>query len=225
MDAKEVAARRAVADVQEGMILGLGTGSTATHAIRLLGERIQQEGLRIRGVPTSQRSKAQAEQLGIPLVSFAQVTSIDMTIDGADEINPALHLIKGGGGALVQEKIVACATRELVIICDANKIKPQLGAFPLPIAIIAFGWQATLRHLEAFSYPVHIRTHTDGSPYRTDDGLYIVDMACGTIPDPVAFEQKLKSLVGVAEVGLFTNLAQRVIVGYEDGTTQIQERS
>lgn len=225
MDAKEVAARRAVADVQEGMTLGLGTGSTATHAIRLLGERIQREGLRIQGVPTSQRSKVQAEQLGIPLVDFSQVTSIDMTIDGADEIDPALHLIKGGGGALVQEKIVACATRELVVICDPTKIKPHLGGFPLPVAIIAFGWQATLRHLESFHYPVRLRTHADGSIYRTDDGLYIADMECSVIADPVGLESELKSLVGVAEVGLFTGLAQRVIVGYEDGTTQIKERA
>jgi ribose 5-phosphate isomerase A len=224
LDAKEVAARRAVAEVRDGMIIGLGTGSTAAHAIRILGERIQAEGIRIQGVPTSARSKEQAEQLGIPLVDFAQVERVDMTIDGADEVDPNLHLIKGGGGALVQEKIVASATRDLLIICDPSKVKAQLGAFPLPIAIIPFGWQATLRKLRSFGYPLHLRTDSAGDPYRTDDRLYIVDMQCGEIPDPPALEQRIKSIIGVAEVGLFTGLTRRVIVGNSDGSTQILER-
>lgn len=224
LDAKEVAARRAVLEVRDGMIVGLGTGSTAAHAIRLLGERIQTEGLQILGVPTSARSKEQAEQLGIPLVDFAQVERVDMTIDGADEVDPHLHLIKGGGGALVQEKIVASATRDLLIICDQSKVKAQLGAFPLPIAIIPFGWQATLRKLRSFGYPIHLRTDSAGETYITDDSLYIVDMQCGAIPNPPALEQELKSIVGVAEVGLFTGLTRRVIVGNSDGSTQILER-
>ncbi len=220
MNAKEAAARRAVEAVLSGMTVGLGTGSTAVFAIQAIGERIRKEGLVLRGVPTSKRSEDLAREIGIPLVDFSQVETIDITIDGADEVDSELNLIKGGGGALVQEKIVASVSRQLVIICDKSKVKPTLGAFPLPIAIIRFGWQATLRKLNAFGHPIVLRRNADGSPFTSDDGLYIADMHCGQISDPRKRESEIKAITGVAEVGLFVGVATCVIVGYEDGSAE-----
>lgn len=220
MNAKEAAARRAVESVQSGMVVGLGTGSTAVYAIQAIGERILTEGLDLRGVPTSQRSEDLARQVGIPLVDFSQVVSIDITIDGADEVGSDLTLIKGGGGALVQEKIVASASRQLIIICDTSKIKNTLGAYPLPIAIVRFGWQATLRKLELFGHPLTLRCNADGSPFLSDDGLYIIDMHCGEISEPRKYERAINEIVGVSEVGLFVGLATSVIVGHDDGMVE-----
>lgn len=218
MNAKETAARKAVEAVQSGMVVGLGTGSTAVYAIEALGRRIREEALDIRGVPTSQRSEDLARQVGIPLIDFSQTSFVDVTIDGADEVDGDLTLIKGGGGALVQEKIVASASRKLIIICDKSKVKATLGAFPLPIAIVRFGWQSTLRKLEAFGHSVALRQNSDGAPFLSDDGLYIVDMHCKAIPDPAKCEREVKAITGVAEVGLFTGMATSVIVGHDDGT-------
>jgi ribose 5-phosphate isomerase A len=219
VDAKEVAARRAVEYVQDGMTLGLGTGSTATFAIQALGERIKQEGLHVRGVPTSSRSRELAEQFQIPLADLSDVDGIDLTMDGADELDPAFNLIKGGGGALLREKLVAAASREVLIICDETKLHPALGAFPLPVAIVPFGWKSTLRRLQTYCQTLSLREAkaSPGQPYITDDGLYIVDMHLGAIRDPVALEKNLKRLTGVVEVGLFIGLATRVIVGYPEG--------
>ncbi len=224
MDAKEVAARRAVEYVRDGMILGLGSGSTAAHAIRLIGERVQSEGLRVRGVPTSGRSRELAEALGIPLADLWDIHELDLTIDGADEVDPALHLIKGGGGALLREKIVAGACKELIIICDDSKLKPVLGSYPLPIAIVPFGWKTTRQRLERFGGTITLRESEPGSgePYVTDDGLYIVDMHLGRIGDVPALERNLKEIVGVVEVGLFVDLTSRLILGYADG--HVEER-
>jgi len=226
LDAKAVAARKAVAYVQNGMILGLGSGSTAAHAIRFLGERIRKEGLEVRGVPTSGRSRRLAEELGIPLIDLVGVDAIDLTIDGADEVDPALHLIKGGGGALVREKIVACASRELIIICDDSKLKPALGAFPLPVAVVPFGWETTRRRLERFGGAITLRQAADSNaPFVTDDGFYILDLHLGRIEDVPALERQLKQVVGVVEVGLFVGLASRVVVGYTDGHTEERVRT
>ncbi len=222
MDGKEAAARRAVQEIESGMVVGLGTGSTATFAIRAIGERIQKEGLAVRGLPTSQRSEALARVVGIPLLDFSQVTELDLTIDGADEVDNAFNLIKGGGGALVQEKIVAAASRKMVIICDSSKVKSTLGAFPLPIAIVRFGWHSTLRKLEGFGHEVSLRRLPDGSPFVSDDGLYIADMHCGTIPNPPDYVARIKRIVGVAEVGLFVGLATAVVIGKDDGTTEVR---
>ncbi len=223
MDAKEAAARKAVEYVRSGMTLGLGSGSTATHAIRAIGERVRQEGLQVRGVPTSGRSRELAETLGIPLVDLWDVHEIDLTIDGADEVDPALHLIKGGGGALVREKLVACASQERIIICDESKLKPALGAFPLPIAILPFGWKTTRQRLEHFGGTITLREQPDtGEPFVTDDGLYIVDMHLGRIANVPALERNLKEIVGVVEVGLFVDLVSRLIIGYANG--HVEER-
>lgn len=224
MDAKEAAARRAVGYVQNGMVLGLGSGSTAAWAIQAIGERLQKEKLRVRGVPTSLRSRKLAEALHIPLIDLYETDEIDLTIDGADEVDPALHLIKGGGGALVREKIVACASRQLIIICDESKLKPVLGAFPLPVAIIPFGWETTRQRLEALHPEAAITLRqaagASGAPYKTDDGLYILDMHLGQIADVPDMERRIKQTVGVVEAGLFVGLAGKVIVGYPDGHTE-----
>jgi ribose 5-phosphate isomerase A len=220
-DAKIVAARKAIKYVQDGMTLGLGSGSTAVHAIRAIGERMRQEGLRVRGVPTSGRSRELAEELGIPLIDLCKLREIDLTIDGADEVDPALNLIKGAGGALLREKIVACASRELVIICDDSKLKPTLGAFPLPVAIVPFGWRTTRERLLRFGGTITLRmAEGTDAPFVTDDGLYILDMHLGRIGDVPALERDIKKVVGVVEVGLFVHLATRVIVGYADGHTE-----
>lgn len=222
VNAKEAAARRAVELVQDGMMLGLGTGSTATYAIQALGARIAQEGLKVQGVPTSARSQALAEQFQIPLADLSEVGSIDLTIDGADEVDPALNLIKGAGGALLREKLVAAASREVLIICDETKWCPALGTFPLPVAIVPFGWVSTLHRLQAFCPSITLREAKEapGQPFVTDDGLYVVDMHLVAIRDAAALEKNLKCVTGVVEVGLFVGLASRVIIGYEDGRVE-----
>ena len=217
VDGKEAAARQAVTLIEDGMVIGLGTGTTSAYMLQALGERIAQEGLRVRGVPTSVGSREMADQYHIPLVDLSDV----VTIDGADEVDGALHLIKGGGGALVREKIVAAASRTFVVICDDSKIKPFLGAHPLPVAVVPFGVESTRQKLRRFTETVVLRPSADAkTPFVTDDGLYILDMHLGTIRDVPALEASLRSVVGVVEVGLFVQMASRVIVGYADGHTK-----
>ncbi len=214
---KRQAAAAAVAEVQDGMVLGLGTGSTAAIAVELLGARVR-EGLRIVGIPTSERTAAQARDLGIPLAGFDSHDSIDLTIDGADEVHTGtLDLIKGLGGALLREKIVAAASRRMTVVVDEGKLVPALGQkVRLPVEIVAFGHEATLRHLrDAGADPV-LRGGAD--PYRTDGGNLIADCAFdGGIPDPAALHARLKALVGVVETGLFICMATRVIAGTPAG--------
>ncbi len=219
MDAKELAARKAVQYVQNGMIIGLGSGSTATFAIQAIGERVQKEGLNVRGVPTSAKSRDLAIQLGIPLAELGAVDQIDMTIDGADEVNDKLDLIKGGGGALLREKLVAAASRELLIICDEGKILPELGKFPLPVAVVPFGWQSIQRRLDSYCSSITLRKSKENpeEPFLTDDHLYILDLHLSSIPHPAILQHELKQIVGVVEVGLFVRMATKVIVGRADG--------
>ena len=224
MDAKEVAARAALAYVQDGMKLGLGTGSTAAHFLRLLGERVRNERLQVVGVATSERSKAMALEGGIPLCDLADVDALDLGVDGADETDPDLNVINGGGGALAREKMVASACKQLIIICDASKIKAQLGAYPVPVAVLPFAWQTTQRRLETFGSEAILRTTENGAPYLTDDGLYILDMPFGRIPNAPELARAIKAMVGVVEVGLFIGLATKVIAGYEDGHVQEFDR-
>jgi len=220
MDAKEVAARAALAYVQDGMKLGLGTGSTAAHFLRLLGERVQAERLKVIGVPTSERSRAMALEGGIPLGELAELGTLDLGVDGADETDPDLNVIKGGGGALVREKLVASACSEFIIVCDAGKLKTRLGAFPVPVAVIPFAWQTTQRRLETLGSEVVLRTQESGAPYLTDDGLYILDIHFGEIADAPETARAVKAMVGVVEVGLFIGMATRVIAGYQEGHVQ-----
>lgn len=226
MDAKEVAARRAVQYVQSGMTIGIGTGSTAAYAITALGERVHNEGLQIRAVPTSVASREMAEALGIPLVDLSAVGELDLTIDGADEVDQNLNLIKGGGGALLREKIVASASRELIIICDDSKLKPFLGAHPLPVAVVPFGCKVTHRRLSRLAADLTLRMNAANpkEPFVTDDQLYILDLDMERIEDVVQCEADIRRIVGVAEVGLFTHMAARVIVGYADGHVEEKGR-
>ncbi|MGO8669941.1 MAG: ribose-5-phosphate isomerase RpiA [Capsulimonadaceae bacterium] len=219
MEPKQAAAERAVEFVADGMNVGLGTGRTAAYAIAALGRRIAAEGITIRAIATSAGSHTLARDVGIPLVDWDDVRRFDITIDGADEVDPAFRLIKGGGGALVREKIVAAATDVEIIIVDPGKMVPALGAFPLPVAVLDFGWQATRDRLESlFGCRAVPRQDACGGVFLSDDGLIILDMHFGRpLPDPDNLEARLKSVVGVVEVGLFVGLCHRVLVGRTDG--------
>lgn len=216
MDRKRLAAEKAVGYVRDGMMVGLGTGSTAYWAIRELGRRVK-EGLSIRAIATSKQSEAHARRLGIPIVSFSDFESIDITIDGADEIDDRLQVIKGGGGALLREKIVASASNELIIIVDDEKPVNQLGSFPLPVEVVPFGSELTLRRLQALGCRPVLRQQED-APFMTDNGNYTVDCHFGLIGNPVELHAEINAIVGVVDNGLFLNMASRVIIGRADGT-------
>jgi ribose 5-phosphate isomerase A len=219
LNPKEIAAKRAVAYVQDGMVVGLGTGSTTAFAIAALGERLQTESLNVTCVATSIASTQLALSYNIPLIDWNNNLRFDVTIDGADEVDPQFRLIKGGGGALVREKLVAAATAQEIIVVDSGKVKSTLGMFPLPIAVIPFAWQSTQERLQGL-LNVHVipRCATTGELFVSDDGLYVLDAAIGaSISSPELLEQQIKGVLGVAEVGLFIGLCQRLIVGYADG--------
>ena len=208
---KQLAAEAAAELVEDGMTVGLGTGSTAAFAVRKLGGRVR-AGLKMRGIPTSEATRALAEAEGIPLTTLAETPSIDLTLDGADEFDPALNLIKGGGGALFREKIVAAASRRLVIFADSSKRVSRLGAFPLPVEVNPFGWQATAARIEALGARVTLRGGAD-APFVSDNHGHVLDCAFGEIPDPPALEAALRAIVGVTVTGLFVGLAETVLMG------------
>lgn len=209
---KQLAAAAAAELVQSGMIVGLGTGSTAKHLVKLLGEKVR-AGLKIRGIPTSSATKAQAEAEGIPLVTFELIDRVDLTLDGADELDPELNLTKGGGGALLFEKIVASASDRLVIMCDASKPVAKLGAFPLPIEVVPFGWQLVAKRVRVLGGEPALRKNKDGSPFVTDAQHLILDCRFDSIERPAELAQKIDAIVGVVEHGLFVGMADRVLVG------------
>ena len=211
---KLVAARAAVREVEPGMVVGLGTGSTAAHVVALLGERVR-AGLDMRGVPTSGATRTLAERAGIPLVSLDEVESVDLAIDGADEIDAQLQLIKGGGGALLHEKIVAAAARRFVVVGDSAKLVARLGAFPLPVEVIAFGWRHVARRLESLGATVTRRTSGDAA-FVTEEGSYILDCRFATFGDPVSLGPAIRALTGVVEHGLFVGMATKAIIGVGD---------
>jgi ribose 5-phosphate isomerase A len=206
----------AAALVKEGMIVGLGTGSTATPFIKALAERVK-SGLVITCVPTSANSKKLAEELGIKLAVLNDVESIDLTIDGADEVDPQLQLIKGGGGALLQEKMVASVSKQLVIVADQTKLVPYLGKFPLPVEVIPYGWKHVQRAIEkAYNITVALRMK-DNKTFITDQGHYILDCLFQQIHDAPKLDGALHNIPGVVETGLFLQMAHSVLVGYPDG--------
>ena len=219
---KQLAGERAADLVEDGMIVGLGTGSTAFFAIRKLGERVR-EGLRIRGIPTSELSRIQAEREGIPLIDFADTARIDLTIDGADEIDPAFNLIKGGGGALLREKLVATASLREIIVADESKLKDRLGGFPLPVEVVPFGWQFVRLQIEALGCRASLRV-LQNTAFVTDNGNHIVDCAFGAIEDPADLERRIVAICGVVESGLFTGLAHHIVIGKADGTLEERAR-
>lgn len=219
---KRQSAELAVAAVEDGMIVGLGTGSTAKIAVDLLGARVA-AGLRIVGVPTSERTAAQARSLGIELGELADHPSLDLTIDGADEVHTGtLDLIKGLGGALVREKIVAAASRRMIVIVDESKLVDNLGGVRLPVEVVRFGWQATLMHLERAGAQGVLRM-TDGAPFVTDNGNHIIDCILD-LSDPAAADTMLNAIPGVVMSGLFIGIATRVIAGTDQGP-RILERT
>jgi ribose 5-phosphate isomerase A len=219
---KRAAAARALDLVRPGMRLGLGTGSTARHFVELLAERVR-AGLKVIAVPTSEVTRRDAERLGVPLTSLDEIRELDLTVDGADEIAPDLTLIKGGGGALLREKIVASASASMVVIADQSKWVPALGRFPLPVEIVPFGASATRRAVEAACAgagspgPTRLRKSGDGHAFVTDQGHWLLDAALERIYDPRALADRLSGIAGVVEHGLFIGLAQTAILGGEDG--------
>lgn len=224
-EAKKRAAKAALELVEDGMRIGLGTGSTAKHFIDLLGEKVK-SGLNVLCVPTSIRSEEQARALNIPLATLEEVPHLDLTIDGADELSPDLTLIKGGGGALLREKIVAAASDKMVVIADKSKCVDELGAFALPIEVNVFGHLATKYAIEAVfqildvNGPLRLRMSGD-EPYKTDGGHYIYDANLGTIPDPIDLAEALLGVPGVVETGLFVGLADGAFIGSEEGVEEI----
>ncbi|MBD2844194.1 ribose-5-phosphate isomerase RpiA [Paenibacillus sp. IB182496] len=220
MQAKRMAAERAAQLVKDGMAVGLGTGSTATLAIRALADRVA-GGLRIRATATSERSAQMAMQWGIPLVSLEELERLDLTIDGADEVDPQWCLIKGGGGALLREKIVASASAQFIVIVDASKLVTRLGAFPLPVEVTPFGHVQTLRRLGALGCDAALREQ-EGQLYRTDNGHYIADCRFADgIAQPAELELRLNAIPGVVDNGLFVGMASRIIVGHEEGAEEL----
>jgi ribose 5-phosphate isomerase A len=219
---KRAAALRAVAEVREGMVVGLGSGSTAAFALAGLAERVA-GGLRVLGIPTSEATAALARRLGIPLASFDEHRRIDLTIDGADQVERGtLHLIKGLGGALLREKIVAAASARLIVAVDESKLVDRLGGrTALPVEIVPFGWQTTLGRLTTLGCAPQLR-RAGAQPFTTDGGNYIADCAWREIPDPAALEARLSAVVGVVETGLFIGLASTITVGRPDGVEIIE---
>jgi ribose 5-phosphate isomerase A len=218
---KQAAGEVAAKLVHDGMIVGIGTGSTVAYFIEALGWRIQTEGLKIHGIPTSETTVAHATRLGIPLVPLTPQTCPDLTIDGADEANPKLDLIKGAGGALVREKLVAAASAEFVVIADSSKRVAQLGAFPLSLAVVPFAVANLMAQLkEEFEVTPHLRLKASGEPFVSDDGLSILDLPFERIQRPAILDKRLKILPGVVETGIFVGLAKRMLVGHPDGRVE-----
>lgn len=219
---KRRAAERAVELVESGMIVGLGSGSTASHALRRLAELIQQGKLHdVRGVPTSQRIEQEALALGIPLIDLDEISAVDLTIDGADEVDPDLNLIKGGGGALLREKIVAQISRREVIVIDDSKLSPKLGTrWSLPVEVVPFGWRTQASYLESLGAKVTLR-QINGAPFHTDQGNLILDCNFGAIDAPAELAARIKARAGIVEHGLFLRMATEVIVASASGIRRI----
>lgn len=220
MNPKQVAGEKAVDYVKNGMKVGLGTGSTAYFTIQEIGRRFKNEGLDIQAIATSIESENLAKEWGIPLVTFADIDHLDVTIDGADEADPQLNLIKGGGGALLREKIVASATRFYVIVADERKYVPQLGPFGLPVEIIPFAWEETFRQVKALGC-TPTRREKDGKIFITDNHNYIFDCDFGLIVDAYKLNDQLHNIPGVVETGLFLDKTDVLIIGKNSGELEI----
>jgi ribose 5-phosphate isomerase A len=224
---KQQAAERALAFIEPGMKLGLGTGSTAAKFVELLGAKVR-AGLDVVCVPTSEATRAQAESLGIPLTTLDETSFLDLTVDGADELDASLRLIKGGGGALLHEKIVATASDRMIVIADASKRVDVLGAYPLPVEVVRFGLSATRSLIEMLAAdagckgPIKLRLGADGQPFVTDGGNFLFDCVFGRIEEPEALDEALKLIPGVVENGLFLGIADAAIVAGPKGIVVLE---
>lgn len=221
---KRLAAEQAVELIEPGMVVGLGVGTTAIHAVRKIAALLREGRLEgVIGVPCAAKVEAEARRLGIPLTRLDDVAQVDLTIDGADEVDPLLNLIKGGGGALLREKIVAQSSRREVIVVDAGKLVPQLGSnYALPVEVVEFGWGTTARWIGGLGAEVRLRHTPEGAPYRTDQGNLILDCAFGPIADPVALAATLAARAGIVEHGLFIGLATDLVVAHADGRIEVK---
>ena len=221
-DSKRMAARRALEFVEDGMLLGLGSGTTSAMFIQELGARVKQ-GLRVRGIATSVASQQLAESLSIPITTFEESPVLDLAVDGADEVGPGLSLIKGGGGALLREKIVASAARKFIVIADSTKVVHQLGRFPLPVEVIKMALPIVSRKLDALGLNPKLRHHPDGSKYITDEGNYILDCSCGEISNHVKTAADIRGIAGVVEHGLFLGMASLALIASDKGVVKISK--
>ncbi|RDU35218.1 ribose 5-phosphate isomerase A [Neobacillus piezotolerans] len=222
MNEKQAVGEKAVEFVKKDMVVGLGTGSTVFYTLSLLGKLVQQ-GLSIKGIPTSVQTEKLAKELNIPLTSFDEIDQIDIAIDGADEVSGSLDLIKGGGGALLREKIVAKAAKKLIIVADSTKLVDQLGSFPLPVEIVPFVMKATKRHIQKLGIHPELRM-ANGAPFITDNGNYILDCACPKILAPNELENNLNMIPGVVDNGLFIGMADMVITVDKNKEVILRER-
>jgi ribose 5-phosphate isomerase A len=219
-EAKRMAARRALEFVEDGMLLGLGSGTTSSIFIQELGAKVKQ-GLRVRGIATSSASEHLAESLSIPMITFQESSELDLAIDGADEVGPGLALIKGGGGALLREKIVASAARRFIVIADSSKLVHRLGRFPLPVEVIKMALPIVARKLAGFGLNPKLRQRADHSPYITDEGNYIVDCSCGEITNTVKIAADIRGIPGVVEHGLFLGMTSFALIASEKGVVKV----
>jgi ribose 5-phosphate isomerase A len=221
---KKAAALKAVDFVRDGMVVGLGTGSTAKHLVIALGEKVR-AGMTLRGVPTSQETAVLARQSGIPLIDSENRWEIDVAIDGADQVDPGFNLIKGGGGALLKEKIVAASARQFIVLVDHTKQVPVLGgSFPLPIEIVPFGWGSTAREIERLTKSPVVLRERNGTPFKTEAGNLIVDVHLARIEQPADLEIALNQIPGIVETGLFVGRTDILIVGKASGTETLRAK-
>lgn len=223
LNMKRIAAEYAVQYIEDGMTVGLGTGSTAYWAIQRIGERVH-EGLSIQAVATSRASEKQALALGIPIIPFRDIDGLDITIDGADEVNSDLALIKGGGGALLREKIVAHHSKRLIIVADEYKVVETLGRFPLPVEIVPFAVEWTIKSLQTLGCHIQLRTDEE-QLFLTDNGNYIADCNFGSIASPLQLHNEILSIPGVVDHGLFIGRADIAIIGHQDGEVEVLKRN
>jgi ribose 5-phosphate isomerase A len=219
MDAKKIAAEKAVEYVRDGMTIGLGTGTTAYWAIQRIGVLVK-DGLKIKAVSSSEHSASLAKDLNIPMIDINSISGIDLTIDGADEVDPQKNLIKGGGGALLREKILAINTKQYIIVVDESKMVKQLGKFPVPVEVTGFAAVLTLKRIEALGCKAQLRTK-DGKQFVTDNGNLIADCQFQTISNPHALNSTLHAIAGVVETGLFVDFSPTIVVGYKNGNVEV----
>jgi ribose 5-phosphate isomerase A len=212
---KKAAAEKAVEYVEDGMVLGLGSGTTVYWFLKRLGELVDQ-GLNIKGIPSSLRTEGWAKEFGIPLTDFSEVKTLDLAIDGADEIDPGFQLTKGGGGSLLREKLVNAHTKRVIIIADESKMVDHLGSFPLPVEVVPFAWQRTADKIEALG-GIPVLRHRNGEVFISNNGNYILDCSFGRIEDPRTLHTRLKLLLGVVETGLFIDMTDIVILAGPEG--------